>query len=145
MALFGMTVLFIAALIGSIIFVIPAIFFILTMQKALRRCAPENQVMSPGATWLLLIPLFNLVWDFVLVTQMAASLEREFKRRNIPVEPAPGKSIGLASCILFLRAVIPILGIPCFIAAVVCGIMYWVKIAGYSSTLSMLLQPQPAV
>jgi len=145
MGLIGLTGIFILVLIGLGILLIPMIFFILTMQKALRRCAPENQVMSPGAAWLMIIPVFNLAWGFVLVTQMASSLEREFARRRIPVEPAPGKSIGLAWCILVLCGFIPLLGIPCVIAALVCWILYWVKIAGFSATLAAPLQalPQP--
>jgi len=145
MGLIGLTGIFILILIGLCVCLIPEIFFILTVQKALRRCAPENQVMSPGAAWLMIVPVFNLVWSFVLVTQVAASLEREFKRRNIPVEPAPGKSIGLAWCILLLCAFIPLLGIPCGVAALVCWILYWVKIAGFSATLAVPVQtlPQP--
>ena len=139
----GLASIFLLILVGLFICLIPEIFFIITMQKALQRCAPENQVMSPGSTWLMIIPLFNLAWSFVLVTQMASSLEREFRSRNIPVEPAPGKSIGLAWCILLLCAFIPILGIFCGIAAIVCWILYWIKISGFSATLAVPFKPVP--
>ena len=102
MGLFGFAGMFIIILIVVAICLIPEVFFILTLQKALQRCSPENRVMSPGSTWLLLIPVFNLIWMFIIVTQMAESLEREFRKRDIPVEPSPGKSIGLAWCILTL-------------------------------------------
>ena len=146
MGLFGFAALLFIVFIGLLICLIPEIFFILTMQRALKRCALENQTMTPASTWLSLIPVFNLVWNFILVTQMAASLEREFKRRNIPVEPAPGKSIGLAWCILVLGCLIPVLGILSFIGALVCWVLYWVKIAGFSATLAvhtMGMQPVP--
>jgi hypothetical protein len=136
MGLLGLTEIFLIVLISGFICLIPAIFFILTMQRALQRCAPENRTMTPGSTWLLLIPLFNLVWDFILVSQMAASLEREFKQRNIPVEPLPGKNVGLAWCILTICCIVPVLGIFSGLAALVCWILYWVKIAGFSATLA---------
>jgi hypothetical protein len=136
MGLIGFAGIIMIVLISFGIFLIPAIFFNLTMQRALQRCSPENQVMTPGAVWLLLIPLFNLVWAFIVVTQMAASLEREFNKRNIPVEPFPGKSIGLAWCIAAVCTLIPVLGILSAFVALVCWILYWAKIAGFSSTLA---------
>jgi preprotein translocase subunit SecY len=116
--------------------IIPMIFFILTLQKALNRCSPENRAMPPENVWLLLIPLFNLVWMFIVVNNMARSLAQEFKKREMTIEEIePGKSIGLAYCILAVCSVIPFLGILSGLAAFVCWIMYWVKIDGYSSRL----------
>jgi hypothetical protein len=79
-------------LIGWGIILIPAIFYCLTLQKALNRCAPENRAMAPGMVWLMFIPLFNLVWQFFVVINMAKSLGAEFQKRGIAEEPEPGKS-----------------------------------------------------
>lgn len=125
------------------IFLIPTIFYIITLQKALRRCAPENQAMPPDNVWLLLIPLFNIVWRFIVVTNMAKSLAAEFRSREIIVdEVEPGKSVGLAYCILNVCSIIPILGWFASIASLICWIIYWVKIDGYSAKISM---PPPQV
>jgi hypothetical protein len=35
---------------------LPAIFFLLTLQRALGRCSPESRTMEPGEVWLLLYP-----------------------------------------------------------------------------------------
>jgi hypothetical protein len=118
------------------IFLIPAIFFNLTLQKALNRCAPENRAMQPGMVWLLLIPLFNLVWQFLVVINVAKSLGAEFQKRGMAEEPEPGKTLGLVMCILVCCGIIPYLGVLCSIGALICWIMYWVKIAGYSSKLA---------
>ena len=115
--------------------IIPLIFFLLTLQKALERCSVENRTTTPGSVWLMLIPLFNLVWQFLLVIKVSESLNNEFTRRNIMEDPAPGKTIGLAFCILNICSIIPIIGIFTGIAAFVCWIVYWVKIAGYSNKL----------
>jgi hypothetical protein len=86
--------------------------------------------------WLLLIPGFNLVWQFIVVSNVAKSLGNEFRSRNIQREPEPGKSIGLAFCILSVCCIIPFLGFLTAIGALICWIMYWMKVANYSSELA---------
>ena len=122
----------------SIVFllsVIPTIFYLITLQRALGRCQVQNQKMQPGLVWLMLIPFFNLVWHFIIVNHIADSLEREFASRNIISEPSPGKSVGLAMCILSVCGIIPYVGMLAGIGQLVCWIIYWVKIAGFSSKL----------
>ena len=122
---------------------VPLIFYLLTLQRALSRCSVECRTLSPGLVWLLLIPLFSLVWHFIVVTRLAKSLHNEFANRNIVAEPTPGQGIGLAMCILAAASVIPYVGGLTGIAAFICWIIYWVKIANYSARL---LEPagQPA-
>ena len=123
------------------ILILPIIFFLLTLQKALGRCAPQNRTMGPGEVWLLLIPLFNLVWQFIVVSRVAVSLGNEFRMRGIPQEPEPGKTIGLAYCVLAVCSIIPILGLLISIAALVCWIIYWIKISEFSSQLAFPYSP----
>ncbi len=112
------------------------IFYLLTLQRALTRCSPENRAMQPGMVWLSLIPCFNLVWQFFIVINVAKSLGAEFKKRGIPEEENPGQGIGLAMCILKVVSAIPYVGCVTGIGALVCWIIYWVKIAGYSQKLA---------
>ena len=127
--------IFLGALIVLAIMIIPAIFYLLTLQKALNRCSVENRTMTPGTVWLLLIPLFNIVWQFIVVIKISESLHNEFVKRNIQAEPQPGKSLGLAFCILGVCSIIPLIGFVASLAALICWIMYWVKISGYSNKL----------
>lgn len=125
------------AFVFSFFFLIPAIFYILTLQKALERCAPVSRTMQPGMVWLLLVPLFNMIWSFFVVLALARSLANEFARRGIPgPEPEPGQSIGLAMCICACCGFIPILGVLASLASLVLWVMYWVKISGYSQALA---------
>lgn len=126
----------VGVLVFLVIILIPAIFYCLTLQKALNRCAPENRAMAPGMVWLLFIPLFNLVWHFFVVINMAKSLGAEFQKRGIAEEPEPGKKLGMIMCILACCGIIPILGTFISIGTLICWIMYWVKIAGYSAKLA---------
>ena len=119
------------------VLIIPAIFYILTLEKALSRCSEQSRVTSPSSAWLMLIPLFNLIYHFILVNAVARSLANEFGRRGIVTpEREPGKSIGIPMCVLNLCAVIPILGVLSGLAGMVCWIVYWVKIADYSSMIA---------
>jgi hypothetical protein len=125
-------------------FIIAFVFFLLTLHKALSRCAPESRTMDTGQVWLMFIPLFNLVWQFIVISRVSSSLGNEFRRRNIPAEAQPAKAVGLASCILFVTSFIPILGLFTGIGAFVCWIIYWVKIAGYSAQLVGSMNVAPA-
>jgi hypothetical protein len=141
-ALFGS--LLMAGLIGCAIMLLPAIFYMLTLQKALNRCSPENRAMAPGLVWLLFIPGFNLIWHFFVVLNLAKSLGAEFPKRGISEEPNPGKTIGLVMCILACCSIIPVLGFFCGLGGFVCWIIYWVKIAGFSGKLAGAAPSQPA-
>jgi len=40
--------------------IIPKIFYLLTLQNALKTISPQNRKMEPGKVWLLFIPLFSV-------------------------------------------------------------------------------------
>jgi hypothetical protein len=124
------------ALLFLAVILVVKIFFILTLQKALKGCSPENRAMSPGLVWLLLIPFFNLIWNFFVVMNMAKSLGAEFQKRGIAAEAEPGKTIGLVYAILMACSIIPFVNWITGIGTLVCWIIYWVKIAGYSNQLA---------
>jgi hypothetical protein len=125
------------------------ICYILTLQRALSRCAPQNRATSPESAWLLLIPLFNIVWQFILYPRISESLEREFRSRNLPIEPQPAKNLGLALAVLHVCSYIPAVHFFTAIAGFICFVFYWSKISGYSNQLAHSIAyapnvPQPA-
>ncbi|HET6576256.1 MAG TPA: hypothetical protein VFG68_21825 [Fimbriiglobus sp.] len=111
------------------------IFYLLTLSRALRRCRPRNRQMEPGQVWLNLIPCFNIVWIFITVTRLADSLRDEFDDRRLRGDGDFGRSLGITYNVLNLLGAIPYLGAIFSIAGLVCFIIYWVKIAGYSRQL----------
>jgi hypothetical protein len=128
--------LFVIGFLFCIVFLIPAIFYLLTLQNALAKCAPVSRTMEPGMVWLLIIPLVHLVFGFFVVIALANSLGNEFRRRGIPCpDPLPGQSIGMAMCICACCGIIPIIGFLAGPAALVLWIVYWVKIAEFSRVL----------
>jgi|ERR1700674_4565854 hypothetical protein len=127
----------VVVLVAGLLFV-PAVLYLRTLQRALERCSPESRTMSPGKVWLLFVPLFNLIWQFLVVTKLAKSLHNEFTRRSLPNSEstlAPGRVVGLAMCISTLVSLVPLIAPVASIAGFVCWIVYWVKIANYSRML----------
>jgi hypothetical protein len=123
-------------LIGFLIFLIPSIFFLLTLQKALTRVAPERRTMNPPMVWLGLIPLFSVVWNFIMVNALSKSLGAELTARNRPHENEPGKTIGLVWASLNAACLIPGLAFLLGIPVLIMWIIYWVKIAGFSAKIA---------
>lgn len=136
---------FVVFFIMYVVLLIPRIFYILTLQKALKKCAPGSLAMDRGLIWLHLVPLAHLVIDFFIVLGMAKSLRNEFARRGINVtDPMPGQAVGLSLCICACCSIIPVLGILAALGALVLWVIYWVKMADYSSLLDAQ-QPAMAV
>jgi len=116
--------------------ILALVCYILTLQRALRKCAITSLTIQPGTVWLLLIPLVNLVWHFFVVIGMSKSLGNEFRARNTPnVEPEPAKALGIGMCVCCACSIIPILGILAGLAYLVLWIIYWSKIASYARLL----------
>jgi hypothetical protein len=116
---------------------IPGIFFLVSLQKALERCSPESRTMPPSQVWLSLIPLFNIVWQFIVVVRVASSLRNEFLRRGIPMtEAEPGQTLGIIQCVLVLLCWIPAISWLMAVPSLVCWIAYWFKITNYSRQLA---------
>ncbi|MBE3102290.1 MAG: hypothetical protein IMZ47_08500 [Firmicutes bacterium] len=122
------------------------VFYLISLRNILRKCLPDNRAISPGQVWLMLIPLFNIIWHFVIVYSIARTLEREFSAREITVESSPGRSIGMAMCLLIFLAIFPFqvivpylwdpyIGLFIRIGALICWIVYWVRISGFSKKL----------
>lgn len=123
------------------ILLLPFIFYLLTLQSTLKLVAPNNRKMPPGQVWLTLIPIFGTVWHFFVVNNVSMSIEKEFRSRGLPIESKPAYTIGLIACILYaLSTVLFLLGDGsklASLAAFICLIIYWVKIAGHKNKLLM--------
>jgi hypothetical protein len=114
---------------------LPTIFYLFTLHRALNKCSVESRTMTPGLVWLQLIPVFDLFWQFYVVVQVGKTLGNEFRKRGIPAEQNPGQSIGLAMCIFELCGAVPVVGIPAAIVGFILWIFYWIKIHDYSVKL----------
>jgi hypothetical protein len=125
-----------------------AILFLLTQQNTLKAIQPQHRLISPGEVWLQLIPLFNLVWQFVVVKRIAGSIANELSSENrfsfdqqgqdsavYLAGEKPTYNVGLAMCILGLCGIIPVLGTFASFGAIICWIIYWVQLSDYKKKI----------
>jgi len=128
----GIVIILFTALIGIVV----AVLYLLNLQNLLKRISVENRVVEPGNVWLMLIPIFNLVYAFILYPKISESIKNEFLKRGLSDSGDYGKSLGTAMAVLGLCGFIPILGGLASIANLVIWIIYWVKMSEYKSKLS---------
>ena len=128
------------------LFIIPVIFFLIVQQNTLKTIKQHNRKMQPGEVWLQLIPIFNIIWQFVVITRISDSIKNEINDRNANsflgiADPAfandinkrPTYNIGLAFCILGCSSIIPSLGGYASIASLICWVFYWIQLTGYKN------------
>ncbi|WP_257667353.1 hypothetical protein [Parapedobacter tibetensis] len=115
------------------------VFYANTIRKTLLLIAPENRLMEPNLAWLVVIPFFNIYWNFVVASRLADSLTNEFYDRKIAEEENPGRASGMLYAWLFLLSNIPL---PPFILitigllSMVYFIVYWVKVNNFRNLLA---------
>lgn len=135
----GIGVLIFMIIIGIGIYLAIYIPYLLNLQNLLKECNEKNrQGFSPSNVWLMFIPLFNIVYAFILYGKISEILSREFSYRGKTIQGDYGKSLGLTLAILPLTSLVPILGSLAGIANLVIFIIYWVKMAEFKSKLISL-------
>jgi len=123
------------ALLGLVIGIAIAVFYILTMQKALNLAGERHQKMNPGLVWLMLIPLFNLVWHFFVVKNVSESIKSWAAESGAKVDDA-GYTVGLIACIANACGLVPVVNVLAVPVGLVCVIIWWVKVAGFNRLMS---------
>lgn len=116
-------------------FLVIYILYLLNLQKTLQEVSLRKRRMEPSNVWLMLIPLFNIVWQFIVIDRLADSIQHELQSRGIAVNERPAYNVGLAYCVLTLCGWIPILGSFASLGFLVCFVIHWVKINEYRKRL----------
>ena len=137
-------------------FVIPAVLFLITQQKTLKAIQISNRSMSPGMVWLQCIPLFGLIWQFIVVSRISNSITNEFASwegdSGLPpleianeLEKRPTYQIGIAYCIIIsVGVIINFFSLPNDVegeiviwdlTGIICWVVYWVKLVQYKRKL----------
>jgi hypothetical protein len=109
--------------------------YITLLQGTLKQVSKENLDTEPGFAWLLLIPLFSIIWTFIFYPRIASSLKKEFEARGENPNGDCGKGLGIALAITGVLSLIPYIGIVFAIGNLVIWIIYWVIIAKYKTRL----------
>ncbi len=94
--------------------------------------------MEPGMVWLLLIPCFNIVWNFFVYQRLADSYKAYFDSVGKTDVADCGKGIGLAYCICVACCLVPCLNYLAGPASLVLLVLYLIK----AVNLKNLIPPQ---
>lgn len=130
-------------LIGGIIIFIVFCLLANTFQTLWKCISEDLRTMSPEQSWLIIIPLFGVIWMFYLIFRLGEALKEEFSRKNIvEFESAPGLGIGWAFSFAILTAQLvsfidePVMAFILYLAATTLLIIFWIRLAGFINKLN---------
>jgi divalent metal cation (Fe/Co/Zn/Cd) transporter len=106
----------------------------------LNRVPPPCRTQTPGLAFLLLIPLFSLVWMFFVHPKVASSLQNYSEANGVLSHGDCGANLALWLCICAVCEIIPGVGILSGIAALVLLIIFYVKAFEISSSIARKIQ-----
>ncbi len=121
-------------LIIGLIALVVAIFYLLNLQNLMKSIKEENREVSPGNVWLMLIPVFSLIYAFILYPKISASVKKELESRGM--EGDGSKNLALALAITGALGVVPVVNTIAGLANLVIFIIWWSKTAGYKNKFS---------
>ncbi len=88
----------------------------------------QHRTMEPGMVWLLMIPFFNLFWNFKVYLGLADSFANAYEAGGQPLtESQSGRTMGLWYSILVLCSIIPCVNMITGLVALVLLILILVK------------------
>jgi Domain of unknown function (DUF4328) len=90
----------------------------------------EHRRTESWQAFLLLIPLFNLVWNFILLARVSGGMQSYFQSKNDASVGDCGATIGLWYSICCIAVWVPIVVCVAGPAALVLLVLYLVKISG---------------
>jgi len=116
------------------------------LSSCFRRIPPPHRQQEPGLVFLLLIPCFNIVWNFFVYPKLADSFASYFRAQGRTDVGDCGRGIGMAYCVCAVCGVIPYLGLLASLAALILLIIFLVKAADLKGQIALVeAQAQPSV
>lgn len=112
-----------------VLFVLPGLqalvcWLVINCFKSIPR---QCQIREPNLTWLLLVPLFNLYWNFKVYPALAESFQAFFYSRGIADVDDCGESLAMWYCILACFWVVPCVNLVTGLASLVFLILFLIK------------------
>ena len=127
----GMELLFLWALETVVM-----IFFVLNLQQLLKMIGEENRQIDPVILWISLIPMIGWLLQIYIVIKVSQSITLELQKRGMTIkEEHPGRSIGIAYCILMLLSSVPFIGLILLCFGLYLWVSYWIKMSDYKKLL----------
>lgn len=87
--------------IGALIFM--TVIWCLSMERAVKACDHSSRKIQIGQSYLIFIPLFGLVWQFIAVNKVSTTLATEYHFRGWKSdEGRPAIETGLIACVVIV-------------------------------------------
>lgn len=128
----GIVLLYLIILAGVLLLVI---FYYKTFIDAMTYVRPQNRVTGTANILFMWIPLFNLVYGFIVYPKICESIKNEYRSLGMAEDGDFGRSLAITMCALSFGAFIPFINFLTPIAILVVWIIFWVKINGYKEVL----------
>lgn len=112
-------------------------YYYKTMIDVMSLVRPTNRQIGIGNVMFTVIPLFNLVYGFIVFPKICESIGKEYKQLGLPEDGDFGKNAGIAMQSLLAAMIIPILNVLAIIPFIILAIVFWVKIDGYKKKLEL--------
>jgi hypothetical protein len=131
---FGIGILFLyLILIAGVMLLV--VYYYKTFIDAMTYVRPQNRVTGTGNILFMWIPLFSLVYGFIIYPKICESIKNEYRSLGLAPDGDFGKSLAITMCALSFGAFIPFINFLTPIAILVVWIIFWVKINGYKEIL----------
>ena len=91
----------------------------------------ENRRISPAAVWFLMIPGFNLLWNFIVLPRVAAACARQF----CPASAGTTQALGVLAAVGTVLAAASL----CLLAFNAVPAAWFTRVAVSSSTAGLIL------
>jgi hypothetical protein len=107
------------------------------VSRMYRRLPPAFRLMEPAMTWLLLIPCFNLFWNFIVFPRLSQSYCQALQAAEVTEYGKCHEDLAMAYCILCLVSLIPCCCVNyiAMLAALIVLILYLVQMSDLSRLL----------
>lgn len=110
-------------------------FYYKTMIDTMSLVRPSNRETGVGNVLFTIIPLFNLVYGFIVYPKICDSIKKEYNELGLRPDGDFGKNIAIILRVLYILNFVPLLNILASFAYLVLWIVFWVKIHGYKVEL----------
>ena len=104
-------------------------FYIREISKTLAAIDPSCRTQKPAMAWLLLIPIFHVIWFFFLLKNIQAGFQKMFDQQLIEKPIDTGYNYGIAMGCCWVASFIPSLFFIALIPMFVFSILHWNKLS----------------
>jgi hypothetical protein len=124
-------------ILGAVLGLAILAFICYLLSSCFKRIPQQHRKMEPNMVWLLMIPCFNLVWNFFVYPRLSQSFKSYFDSVNDTTVGDCGAQIGLIYAICAACCIIPYLNMLAGPATLILLIIYLVQMNGLKNKIPL--------